>query len=119
MMLDMDRFKHLNDTQGHAEGDQALKDLAQAIRERTRGSERAYRLGGDEFVVASLGTNLDEARAIAGRISAEYNRCKAPVNQTGISWGIVAYDGKCSPEEFLKAADTQMYQAKREKKAER
>lgn len=119
MMLDMDRFKILNDTQGHAEGDQALRDLAQAIRDRTRGSERAYRLGGDEFVVASLGTSLEEARAIAGRITAEYNRRKAPVNLTGISWGIVAFDGKCTPEEFLKSADTEMYRAKREKKAER
>ena len=119
LMLDMDRFKVLNDTQGHAEGDQALRDLAQSIRERTRGSERAYRLGGDEFIVASLGTSIEEARAIAGRITAEYNRCKAQVNLTGISWGIVAYDGTCTPEELLKSADAEMYRVKREKKAER
>lgn len=119
MMLDMDRFKVLNDTQGHAAGDQALKDLALSIRERTRGSERAYRLGGDEFIVASLGTSLEEARAIAGRITAEYNRCKADGNQTGISWGIVAYDGASTPEELLKFADSEMYRAKRGKKAER
>lgn len=119
LMLDMDRFKQLNDTLGHAEGDRALKDLAQSIRERTRSTERAYRVGGDEFVVISVGTSLDDAITISERISDDYAKRKASDNPTSISFGIVAYDGKGSPEEFLKSADEEMYRAKRAKKAER
>lgn len=119
LMLDMDRFKQLNDTLGHAEGDRALKDLAQSIRDRTRSTERAYRVGGDEFVVLSIGTSLDDAIAISERISDDYAKRKAEENPTSISFGIVAYDGKSSHEEFLKAADEEMYRVKRAKKAER
>lgn len=119
MMMDMDRFKQLNDTLGHAAGDQALRDLAQSIRDRTRSSERAYRLGGDEFMVISVGASLEDARAIADRISEEYERRKAKGNMTGISFGIVAFDGKVSPEVLLKSADEEMYRVKRERKAQR
>jgi diguanylate cyclase (GGDEF)-like protein len=119
LMLDMDRFKELNDTKGHAAGDQALKDLAQAIRDRTRSSERAYRLGGDEFIIISVGTGIDDARAIAGRIAEEYDRRKASGNLTTISFGIVSYDGLKTHEELLHAADQEMYRVKREKKSER
>lgn len=117
LMLDMDRFKLLNDTLGHAEGDRALKDLAQSIRERTRTSERAYRVGGDEFIVISVGTTMDEAVAISERIADHYEKCKASGNPTSISFGIVAYDGHSRPEEFLHSADEEMYRVKRAKKA--
>lgn len=119
LMLDMDRFKLLNDTLGHAEGDRALKDLAQSIRERTRTSERAYRVGGDEFIVISVGTTMDEAVAISERIADHYEKCKASGNPTSISFGIVAYDGHSRPEEFLHSADEEMYRVKRAKKAQR
>lgn len=119
LMLDMDRFKQLNDTLGHAAGDEALKHLAQSIKERTRSSERAYRLGGDEFIVVSVGTSLEDAVAISGRIADEYAARKAPANPTSISFGIVAYDGHSSPQDFLKQADEAMYQTKRDKKAQR
>lgn len=117
LMLDMDRFKLLNDTLGHAEGDRALKDLAQSIRERTRTSERAYRIGGDEFVLISIGTSIEDARAISDRITEEYHRRKAPDNPTSISFGIVAYDGQGTAEALLKASDEEMYRVKRLKKA--
>ena len=119
LMLDMDRFKQLNDTMGHHAGDQALKDLAQAIRDRTRNSERAYRLGGDEFIIISVGTSLQDSCTIADRISQEYESRKAPGNPTSISFGIVEFDGLKTPEELLEAADQEMYRAKREKKAQR
>lgn len=119
IMMDMDRFKLLNDTLGHAAGDEALRCLAQSIRARTRNSERAYRLGGDEFVVISTGTSLDDARAIGERISEYYEQRKAAGNPSTISFGVVAYDGKCSHQELLHAADQEMYRVKREKKAMR
>lgn len=119
LMMDMDRFKLLNDTLGHAAGDRALKDLAQSIRERTRNTERAYRLGGDEFMVLSVGTGLEEARAIAQRITEAYHERKVAGNPTDISVGIVDFDGLASPEELLKAADREMYRVKRDRKAQR
>jgi len=119
LMLDMDRFKLLNDTLGHAEGDRALKDLAQSIRERTRTTERAYRLGGDEFIVVSVGTTMEDAVAISERISDDYAQRKIEANPTSISFGIVAYDGHSSADDFLHSADAEMYRVKREKKASR
>jgi len=119
MSLDMDRFKQLNDTLGHAAGDKALIDLADSIRAKVRSSERAYRIGGDEFILIAVGAGLPEARIIADRISEEYERRKQEGNPTTISFGIVSYDGKATPEDFLKLADEEMYRVKREKKAAR
>lgn len=94
LMLDMDRFKLLNDTLGHAEGDRALKDLSQSIRERTRTTERAYRVGGDEFIVISVGTTMEDAVAISERIADHYDKCKAeretPPRSRSASWPTTA-----------------------------
>ncbi|MEK7391232.1 MAG: diguanylate cyclase, partial [Fibrobacterota bacterium] len=65
MSLDMDRFKQLNDTLGHAAGDKALIDLADSIRAKVRSSERAYRIGGDEFILIAVGAGMSEAKVIA------------------------------------------------------
>ena len=119
MMLDMDHFKQLNDTLGHSAGDKALQDLADSIRAKVRSTDRAYRIGGDEFVMLCAGTNIEGARSLADRVSEEYANRKAEGNPTTISFGIVAFDGASTPEDFLKAADEEMYRVKREKKAAR
>lgn len=119
LMLDMDRFKQLNDTEGHKAGDQALQDLAKAIRSKTRSSDRAYRIGGDEFVLISVGAHAEAATQLSVRVAEEYDRIKDPRNMTGISFGIVEYGFEKTPEEFLQAADQEMYRVKREKKAGR
>ena len=119
MMLDMDHFKQLNDTMGHDAGDKALQDLADSLRARVRSSDRAYRIGGDEFILISVGASLDAAKGLADRVSEEYAKRKAPGNPTTISFGIIAYDGVSTPEDFLKSADEEMYRVKREKKAAR
>lgn len=119
LMLDMDRFKQLNDTEGHKAGDLALQDLAKAIRSKTRSSDRAYRIGGDEFILISVGAGAVAATQLSLRVAEEYDRIKDPKNMTGISFGIVEYDFEKTPEEFLQAADQEMYRVKREKKAAR
>lgn len=119
LMLDMDRFKQLNDTEGHKAGDLALQDLAKAIQAKTRASDRAYRIGGDEFILISVGATAAAAKQLSVRVAEEYDRIKAPQNLTGISFGIVEYDFEQSPEAFLQAADQEMYRVKREKKASR
>jgi len=118
MMLDMDRFKVLNDTVGHKAGDKALQDLAKCIRGRIRDRDRAYRIGGDEFIIILVGVGLEVARQQSERIAELYDQTKAPENMTGISFGIVEYAGE-QPDEFFQKADAEMYRIKKEKKAAR
>ena len=65
LMLDLDDFKQINDTQGHAAGDQALKTLSQAILERVRATDVVARLGGDEFAVVLPETDEQHALIVA------------------------------------------------------
>jgi len=115
LMLDMDRFKALNDTMGHSWGDVALKALASAIMSKARDRDRAYRLGGDEFGILLVGVGESIAEQLAKRIEESYEQSKFVGNETSISFGIVVYDGLSSPEEFLHATDLEMYRVKRAK----
>lgn len=68
MLLDLDRFKAVNDTYGHAAGDAVLAEVAQRIRNGLRGVDLVARIGGEEFLVALPDTALDAARATAERL---------------------------------------------------
>ena len=68
MMIDVDYFKILNDTLGHAAGDALLKQIAQLIRSSIRDGDTAYRCGGDEFVVVMPNTSIELGREIANRL---------------------------------------------------
>lgn len=68
LMLDLDRFKRLNDDLGHALGDDALRRVAAALREVIRGSDTVYRYGGEEFLVIMPETTIAAARTAAERI---------------------------------------------------
>ncbi|MDH5455918.1 MAG: sensor domain-containing diguanylate cyclase [Gammaproteobacteria bacterium] len=71
LMLDIDHFKHVNDTWGHAAGDVVLQELAQRIESQVRASDVAARYGGEEFVVLLPGTDVQSAAKLAERIRAE------------------------------------------------
>ncbi len=71
LMLDIDRFKRINDTWGHAAGDAVLKELAQRIESQVRASDVAARYGGEEFVVLLPATNVAAAQRLADRIRDE------------------------------------------------
>lgn len=71
LMLDIDHFKRINDTYGHAAGDVVLKELAQRIESQVRASDVAARYGGEEFIVLLPDTNVDAAQRLAERIRAE------------------------------------------------
>jgi len=68
VMMDIDHFKHVNDTIGHAGGDAVLRDVAYLIRKEMRAFELAYRLGGEEFLVLLPGATVDQACALADRM---------------------------------------------------
>jgi len=70
MLIDIDRFKAVNDTFGHSRGDQVLQDIAQIFREKVRQSDFAARLGGDEFVLLLENTSLQQGEHMAKRIHA-------------------------------------------------
>ena len=62
LMIDLDKFKSINDEHGHATGDQLLVNFANTVSQRLRASDGIYRYGGEEFVVIAENTSLDEAR---------------------------------------------------------
>jgi two-component system, cell cycle response regulator len=118
LLADLDGFKAINDTFGHAVGDQVLKDVARVLREYLRATDTIARLGGDEFVALLPETTPAAADAIADKLSQAipraFERVAGKPVTLGISVGCVCFDGSTveSPEDLLHAADRAMYEAK-------
>jgi diguanylate cyclase (GGDEF)-like protein len=115
LFIDLDRFKRVNDTLGHAAGDQLLKVVATRLRQAIRPGDSASRLGGDEFVVL--------AEEIEGQTAAEIiaerarDRLAQPVHlgreSVTVSCSIgIALSAGHSPEGLLQEADIALYRAK-------
>ena len=119
LALDLDDFKHVNDTQGHAMGDELLKALAGLLRATLRHDDLAIRLGGDEFVVLLPGCDLERAGQLASNwhlLFGQQARSLLPADVTcGVSIGIASLrrDAPASAEALLQAADANLYAAKR------
>lgn len=117
LFVDLDNFKQINDTLGHAMGDEALKRAADILRGAVRGDDVAGRLGGDEFVVcvaAPAGVIHETASRVAERIIAQITGIG---HGLGCSIGILlAPDPGADIEDLLSRADSVMYQAKRQGK---
>lgn len=115
--FDLDRFKSINDTQGHAVGDLVLRSVAQRLRKYIREGDTFARLGGDEFVLVQADPNHDPNFAIMARRIVETFREPFKVGDrelfTTASIGIAIYPGDGEdPTTLLKSADTAMYVAK-------
>lgn len=117
VFIDLDHFKMINDSLGHAIGDQYLKVVAERLQAATRREDLLARWGGDEFVLAMEG--LGEAHLISEALKRMLEQLAVPVHLAGhelvptASIGVALYpgDGK-RPSELIKAADTAMYDAK-------
>ena len=121
VMLDLDRFKPVNDGMGHQAGDLLLRQVADAIVAASRESDRVYRYGGDEFAVLLPRTDAEQVGPIAERVRAAVTSVVGP----GSSWrggarGLEASAGTASypddgvrAEEVLLAADRALFVAKR------
>jgi diguanylate cyclase (GGDEF)-like protein len=117
VFLDLDRFKHINDTRGHETGDKLLQEVAARLQACVRASDVVIRMGGDEFVVIFRDVkSYDEVTQGAGRIIDTLNRPIVidghPLQTTGsVGISIFPRDG-ADMGELLKHSDTAMYQAK-------
>lgn len=116
LVVDLDRFKTLNDALGHDAGDAALRAVADAMTAGVRSQDRVYRLGGDEFGVIAPGASTAEASALAARLVARIGDAWPPFEDSiglGASIGVAAADGRHErPETVLREADGAMYRAK-------
>jgi diguanylate cyclase (GGDEF)-like protein len=117
LLVDLDRFKQVNDTLGHPIGDRLLQEVAERIRHSARTEDVVARLGGDEFAVFQRGIHSAENAALLGnrlieRVSAPY-RIDGHTVEIGASIGIalVPADGGAA-EDVMKAADVALYHAK-------
>src|SRR3546814_6531979 len=115
MYLDLDRFKPVNDTYGHAVGDQLLTEVGRRLVRVVRTSDTVARLGGDEFAIICEGLDEDGARQVAARIQSEVF---TDLGHDGKSFEVNASIGIAmfpphEPARALSLADTAMYQAKR------
>ncbi|MDH5297415.1 MAG: diguanylate cyclase [Desulfobulbaceae bacterium] len=121
LLLDIDNFKLLNDTYGHAEGDKVLARLGAVIFESVRMNDIACRYGGEEFVVILPETTGEQATVVAERVRLRFKaerfepRAGEQLYKT-ISIGVAQYLVGESEEELVKRADVNMYAAKKEGK---
>jgi diguanylate cyclase (GGDEF)-like protein len=119
VMIDMDHFKEINDTLGHLEGDNALRDMAVIIKSCIRRSDFAARYGGDEFVLATRAEN--DIQRLMDRIKdaiAAQNQKKSRPYSLEISYGydVFTVGGDQSIDEFLAHVDSLMYKDKAERR---
>lgn len=117
LMLDLDDFKHINDSRGHAAGDRVLRETARVTRGCLRAFDIAARYGGEEFVVLLPRTSTEEARHVAERVRVAIDG-NAVSGVTGslhvtLSIGVATFPGHAlDPAELIKCADKALYRAK-------
>lgn len=114
IMLDVDHFKRVNDTHGHAVGDTVLRGLSGILTKTLRGADIVCRYGGEEFCILLPHTEMQEARRAAEKIREAVESAQlAGVNLT-ISAGVSSVGcGADSPEKLIDHADRSLYEAKR------
>jgi diguanylate cyclase (GGDEF)-like protein len=124
LMLDLDRFKEINDTYGHPAGDQALRAVAEAVRAEVRQGDLVARVGGDELAVLLPGADEREVMEIAERIRERLTTLAVSVSTTGdsaalltgipASFGAAVYPEVASTmDQLVLAADNALLTAKR------
>ena len=116
-LIDIDNFKKLNDSLGHAAGDEALKALARAVRERLRPVDHLARFGGEEFVLLLPGTALDEAQQALSRLQRSLTASLFMHEGQDVfvtfSAGVTAWRTGEALAVALERADEALYEAKR------
>ena len=113
LMLDIDKFKDINDSFGHIVGDNVLKKVAHVISTAIRGIDSVGRYGGEEFLVIFPNTNQENALIASERIRKMIEETDfEEVHRLTISGGYSTYSNE-SLEKFIHRADKNLYEAKR------
>ncbi len=116
LMLDIDRFKEINDTHGHTVGDEVIRALAHVVRDNVRAGDCAGRYGGDEFAIVLPGMHAKDALAVAHRIREQTEGVRLrslPGIRITSSIGVAPADHRHSSlRAWIDAADTALYTAK-------
>ncbi|WP_306906388.1 GGDEF domain-containing protein [Arthrobacter pascens] len=115
IMADLDHFKTVNDTYGHAAGDRALQAFAVACTDTVRSTDLAGRYGGEEFVLLLPGASADRAEHIADEVSRRLARASMAdgVQMPTVSYGVATYDaGTAGMDALIASADAALYTAK-------
>lgn len=121
VMIDMDKFKEINDTHGHAAGDHVLKAFADCVRITLRKTDLAFRFGGDEFIIALPQTTLHQAEQVVGKVRQAFaavdftdaitNLEHAPTLSIGVAERSKSI-GILTLAQLLQASDAALYDAK-------
>ena len=115
LLVDIDNFKHVNDTNGHDAGDEALRRVANVIQSGTRGIDTGARIGGDEFAVILPETSLERGLEVAERLRSAIAALEAdPAQRVTASLGVAELPACAhTGDELRAAADAALYEAKR------
>ncbi len=108
ILLDLDGFKRVNDTLGHAEGDAVLRQLSDHLHQQLRDSDNSARFGGDEFVIVARGAHADPV-AVADRVLTGW---VGRIHDTTLSAGVALHEPGVTTEETFARADEALYRAK-------
>jgi len=112
-MFDIDHFKKVNDTCGHAVGDYVLKTISQIVKGTMREIDYLIRWGGEEFLAIALDTDLRGAEMLAEKIRKvieNYNFDK--IGRVTVSFGVTQFRQDDTENSFMKRVDDALYQAK-------
>jgi diguanylate cyclase (GGDEF)-like protein len=113
VLLDVDRFKRINDTIGHQTGDNLLCQISAILRRSIRAYDIVARWGGEEFLLVLPGATVGAAGALAERIRLEIERMPTPIGEgITVSGGVAEFDRDYNFERTLGLADQRLYQAK-------
>jgi two-component system, cell cycle response regulator len=116
LLLDIDRFKDVNDTYGHEIGDEAIRRLAIILQAGTRGIDTAARIGGEEFAVILTETDFEGGLEVAERLRLAIKTAEVPnVGHMTASFGVAEFPMSAQTgRELIAVADAAMYEAKRQ-----
>ncbi len=116
MMVDIDFFKKVNDTYGHASGDAVLRTVASIIKEHLRESDIPSRYGGEEFAVLLPYTHIEEAKIVGERLRKAVEMTPIPIDKKNInvtiSMGLAEFSPQETGDDLFKRADSALYEAK-------
>jgi diguanylate cyclase (GGDEF)-like protein len=118
LMLDIDHFKGINDTHGHATGDEVLQVVTNAVKDRLRNIDQVFRFGGEEFLIVLTNTHRDSAALVGERLRHAALQIAYPVDgravELTVSLGCSTLLPGESSDSLVRRADTALYAAKRQ-----